>query len=82
MLHFGASLAVRPLRCCTSTVGGPGSIPGQETKIPHAAWLTKKVKRKCDILTPFTPFSHLHPPPSLATNLFPISCLFFLNFKF
>ena len=30
------SLAVQWLRLCTSTTGGEGSIPGWETKIPHA----------------------------------------------
>ena len=30
-------LAVQRLRLCTSNGGDTGSIPGQETKIPHAA---------------------------------------------
>ena len=29
------SLAVQWLRICASNAGGTGSIPGQETKIPH-----------------------------------------------
>ena len=29
------SLVVQWLRHCTFNAGGPGSIPGQETKIPH-----------------------------------------------
>ena len=33
---FGTSLAVQPLRLCTSTAGRTGSIPGLGTKIPHA----------------------------------------------
>ena len=31
-----------------STAGGPGSIPGQGTKIPQATW-TKKAKNKIAI---------------------------------
>ena len=31
------SLAVQRLRLCVSTAGGVGLIPGQGTKIPHAA---------------------------------------------
>ena len=31
-----SSLAVQWLGLCASTAGGMGSIPGQETKIPHA----------------------------------------------
>ena len=33
----GTSLVVRWLRLCVSTAGGTGSVPGQGTKIPHAA---------------------------------------------
>ena len=33
----GTSLAVQWLRLCASNAGGTGSIPGQGTKIPHAA---------------------------------------------
>ena len=32
------SLAVQGLRLPVSTAGGTGLIPGQGTKIPHAAW--------------------------------------------
>ena len=32
------SLVVQWLRLQASTAGGMGSIPGQGTKIPHAAW--------------------------------------------
>ena len=32
------SLAVQRLRLHASTAGGMGLIPGQGTKIPHAAW--------------------------------------------
>ena len=35
--NAGTSLAVQWLRLCTSTAGGMGLIPGQGTKIPHAA---------------------------------------------
>ena len=37
------SLAVLLLRLCASTAGGPGSIPGQETKTLH---VKKKKKKK------------------------------------
>ena len=30
---------------CASTVGGAGSIPDQETKIPYAEWHGRKVKK-------------------------------------
>ena len=36
------SLAVQWLRLCASTAGGAGSIPGQETRIPHALGLGQK----------------------------------------
>ena len=32
----------------TFIVGGMGSVPGQETKIPHAMWLKKKKERETD----------------------------------
>ena len=35
-IYGGTFLAVQPLRLLTSNAGGRGSIPGQETKIPHA----------------------------------------------
>ena len=34
------------VRLCSSTVGGKGSIPGQGTKIPHAAMVWQKKKKK------------------------------------
>ena len=40
----GTSLAVQWLRFRTSNAGGVGSIPGQGTKIPHAAWPKEKKK--------------------------------------
>ena len=42
----GTSLAVQWLRFCASTAGGVDSIPGQGTKIPHAAWPHTLLKRK------------------------------------
>ena len=36
-MYTGTSLAVQWLRLCASTAGGAGSIPGEETKIPHVA---------------------------------------------
>ena len=51
MLNFkkalwGASLAVQCLRLRASTAGGAGSIPGQGTKIPHAAWHGQPPKKR------------------------------------
>ena len=40
------SLTVQWLRPCTSTVGGVDPIPGQGTKIPHAARHGQKLKIK------------------------------------
>ena len=40
----GTSLAVQWLRLCTSSAGGAGSIPGQGTRILHAAWYGQKRK--------------------------------------
>ena len=42
----GTSLAVQRLRFCASTARGVDSIPGQGTKIPHAAWPQTPLKRK------------------------------------
>ena len=36
--YLGNSLEVQCLGLHTSTAGGMGLIPGQETKIPHAMW--------------------------------------------
>ena len=33
----GTSLVIQWLRLCTPYAGGPGWIPGRETKIPHTA---------------------------------------------
>ena len=41
-LKMGTCLAVQWLRLHASTAGGTGSIPGQGTKIPHAAWRGQK----------------------------------------
>ena len=45
------SLAVLLLRLCASTAGGPGSIPGQETKIPHATQQGQEKKNPVIIIT-------------------------------
>ena len=42
----GTSLAFQGLRVCASTAGGMDSIPGQGTKIPHAAWPQTPHKEK------------------------------------
>ena len=34
------------LRLCTSYIGDEGSVPGWETKIPHATWCDKKIEKK------------------------------------
>ena len=38
----GICLAVQWLRLCALSAGGTGSVPGWETKIPHAARYGKK----------------------------------------
>lgn len=40
--HGGASLEGQHLRLCTSNAGGVGLVPGQQTKVPHAAWPSQK----------------------------------------
>ena len=47
----GTSLAVQWLRLHTSTAGGTVSIPGQGTKIPHAALCGQKKKKvfQCEL---------------------------------
>ena len=42
----GTSLVVQRLRLHPPTAAGAGSIPGQETKIPHATVQPEKEKRK------------------------------------
>ena len=42
-----ASLPVQWLRPHTSAAGAAGSIPCQETKVPHAMWSRPKKKKKC-----------------------------------
>ena len=44
-LALGTSLTGQWLRLHTSTAGDMGLIPGLETKIPHAAWHSRKKKR-------------------------------------
>ena len=46
MKSSGNSLAVQWLRLHAFTAKGTGSIPGQRTKIPQAAWCSQKRKRK------------------------------------
>ena len=42
---IGAFLVVRWLRLHTSNADGVGSIPGQETKIPHAKQCSQRIKK-------------------------------------
>ena len=42
----GASLVVHWLRLCAPIAGGSGLIPGQGTRIPHAAGCREKKKKK------------------------------------
>ena len=49
---MGTSLVGQWLRLHASTAGSAGSIPGQGTKIPHAALLSQKKKER-------TPLQHL-----------------------
>ena len=46
---IGNSLVVQWLGLHTSTAGGPGSIPGRETKIPKAVWRSQKKKKSWKI---------------------------------
>ena len=46
IMHLGASLVVQQLRPYTSPTGDMGLIPGQGTKILHAAWQWLKTKQK------------------------------------
>ena len=43
---FRNVLAVQWLGFRASTAGGPGSIPGWGTKIPHAAWCGQKLEKQ------------------------------------
>ena len=45
-LVYLTSLVVQWLRLHTSKAGGAVVIPGQGTKIPHAAWRGQKLKEK------------------------------------
>ena len=45
----GASLLVQWLRLHATSAGGTGSIPGQGTKIPHAACCSQKIRFQKDI---------------------------------
>jgi len=46
IIKIGTSLVVQWLILCTSSAEGTGLIPGQATKIPHAAWHGKRKKKK------------------------------------
>ena len=48
---IGTSLVVQWLGGHAFTPGGPGSIPGQETKIPHATQQGQKNKNPMIIIT-------------------------------
>ena len=50
ILLSGTSLAVQWLGLCALTAEGPGSIPGQGTKIPQASRCSKKKKKKNPVL--------------------------------
>ena len=41
----GTSLVVQGLQLHTANTGGPGSIPGQGTKIAHAVGCGQKIKK-------------------------------------
>ena len=43
---MGTSLVDQWLGLCASKAGGVCSIPGWETKISHASWLSKKKKKE------------------------------------
>ena len=43
---FGISMTVQWLRLHASNAGGAGSIPGQRTRIPHAAGHGQKEKKQ------------------------------------
>ena len=51
---IGTSLAVQWLGVLAFTAGGPGSIPGQVTKIPHATQQGQKKKNPVIIITMVT----------------------------
>ena len=53
----GTSLAVQQLRFCASTAGGMDSIPGQVTKIPHAAWPQTPQKKNATQRKPDSDYS-------------------------
>ena len=57
---FETSLVVQLLRLCPSNAGGVGSIPGQRTEIPHAAWHSQKGKITMRIIKK----KYLKKPPS------------------
>ena len=46
MLTTGTSLVLQWLRLRVSNAGEVDSTPGQGSKVPHAAWVTKNLKKK------------------------------------
>ena len=44
--HFGGLPWYPSGQDSASIAGGPGSSPGQGTKVPHATWCSQKVKKK------------------------------------
>ena len=81
--HFRTSLVGQRLRLCAPNAGGPGSIPGQRTKIPQLqlrACIKVKVTQACATLCdPMDLYSPWNSPgqntgegsPSLLQGIFP-----------
>ena len=47
---LGTSLVVQWLRLHPSNAGNVGSIPGRETKIPHATWHVQKKEKDSQVI--------------------------------
>ena len=66
MCAVGTSLVIQWLRLHASTAGATGSIPGQGTKIPHAAqcgqktWVAQLCLTLCDPMDCILPGSSVH----------------------
>ena len=58
-IGFGTSLVVQCIGLCASTAGGTESIPGQGTKIPHAAQCSQKKKRAYAMMLDVSVFESL-----------------------
>lgn len=82
MLHFSDFPGGPALKMLHFHLEGPGPIPGQETKIPRAAWHDQTRWKKMwrfDSFHPFLPSFiplHLWQPPIWSLYL-----VFFLNFR-